>query len=94
MKVKAPFRFVRRNLKAGDGYSVQQDPRLEIAALCCDVCGAKETRMQHRRGGDKSGLARYGRMRHAMLAHIKVFHPEQQFEVVSAEQPGCERWRQ
>lgn len=62
----------------GGHYQVAHDRYTEqITALHCLHlgCAYAATRIQHHRGGDRSGLGRYNRMRAAMMRHWRDCHP-------------------
>jgi len=60
-KVGEPFTVIRYSKDDGTLAG-------EVKALVCP-CGHIENRIDHTNGTDRSGLARYGRMRLAMLKH-------------------------
>lgn len=66
-------------------YSVVKDFRHEIKALSCLLCTKEHpfivSRMEYRRGTDRSGLGRYNRMRAAIVKHLHSAHRDALFSV-------------
>lgn len=58
----------------------------QVNAICCNHCDYFEKPFLYRRGGDRSGLARYGRARAQMVKHLHEKHRvELQKAILSAE---------